>query len=70
MTTTINVHPRRYFLTRHAKFTEEDLALLPDLLKWIDRAPKHPAAKKGISDYYNGEGFPQLVVSTKCRNRK
>jgi glutathione S-transferase len=50
---------------RFAQFTEQEMAQFPHLMAWIARIAERPAVQRGISEKYDSEENPGLVVSTK-----
>jgi glutathione S-transferase len=49
---------------KRAGFTDDEMASFPHLLAWIARIAVRPATERAISNFYDSEENPELVVST------
>ncbi|KAJ5664426.1 hypothetical protein N7507_005157 [Penicillium longicatenatum] len=49
---------------KRSKISEEEMENYPHLREWIDRVGSRPALQRGISDIYDEEVHPELLVSS------
>jgi glutathione S-transferase len=49
---------------KRTDISDEEMANFPHLLGWIARIASRPAVERGISNFYDSEENPDLVVST------
>jgi glutathione S-transferase len=49
---------------KQSKMSEEEMENYPHLKEWIDRIGARTAVQRGISDIYDEEVHPELLVST------
>jgi glutathione S-transferase len=49
---------------KRTQISDEEMASFPHLLGWIARVAARPAVERGISNFYDSEENPELLVST------